>query len=84
MGDELARELIIQIKRNNDLMEAFLKKFDVMPEDTVLTFKDAAKIAGVTRQTIAEYVRQKRLHKVQLGGKRGVLASELKKIQPVS
>jgi len=58
-----------ELKRANDATEA--------ENDRVVGCTEAAKLCGVSPQTISVWVRTGKLRKVYKGGKRGVLLSEL-------
>ena len=50
-------------------------------EDRLLSVAEAAEYCGVTRQTIADYRRKKKLTKVVRGARTGYLQSELDKVK---
>lgn len=52
-------------------------------EENVLNSIQAAKFCGVSRQTIYAWRREKRIKKVERGGKRGYLESELLKVKEI-
>lgn len=54
---------------------------DAGKPDILMTVSQAAEYCGVTRQTIAEYRRQKLLTKVVRGARTGYLQSELDKVK---
>lgn len=65
---KLLRDLTEQLRRRNELDSV----------DHLLSCRQAANELGVTRQTISAMIRQGRLHKVERGGRTGILLSEIK------
>ena len=54
------------------------------PKETrILTTNEAAEYCGVTRQTISDWVRKKRIHKVMAGCKFGFTMEELNTVREI-
>lgn len=70
----LVQELIHELRRHNELLQAQTRKEEVM------TIQDAASYLGRTRQTISRKIREGVLKKVTRGGVTGILLSDLNKI----
>lgn len=83
MSDEVAKKLLASVERNNELIEALLREIR-RSGDRVVSCSEAGRILGRTRQTIHEYVNNGRLHIVDRGGVKGILASELENFSSAS
>ena len=83
MTDEIVMKLIEKVERNNELTEALLREMR-RREDRVVSCSEAGRILGKSRQTVYEYVNNGRLHIVDRGGVKGILASELETISSAS
>lgn len=72
------RSLIAQLTESNNRLAAAL---EAQKSEKVYSCKDAAKIIGVSPQTISRYLAQGRIRKGERGGRIGIPESELNKIK---
>lgn len=77
----ILHELEESNRRRNDI-ERRLTALE--SKDRVLSAGEAARYCGVSRQTINAWIRRKRLTRVELSGKVGVLLSELKQVKTIN
>jgi excisionase family DNA binding protein len=64
-----------------DFTEQLRIRNEIDSPDRLLSCGEAANELGVTRQTISTMIRDKRLTKVERGGRTGILLSELRAIK---
>ena len=85
--DNLLERLVVALERSNDINDALLSEFrtsngmNAKPNDRVLSISEVARRTGKTRQTISRKIRQNIFTRVVVGGKCGILESELYKIR---
>lgn len=71
------RSLIACLTESNNRLA---KALEGQKTETVYSCMDAAKMIGVTPQTISRYIREGRITKVVRGGRVGIPESEIQKI----
>lgn len=71
------RSLIVSLTESNNRLAQALES---QKTEKVLSCTDAAKMIGVTPQTISRYIREGRIRKAIRGGKVGIPESEIKKL----
>lgn len=77
-------EMLEQMGEKIDSLEAKLAKLTgtEKKDDVLLSVEQAAEYCGRTRQTLAKWALQKKIHKVRRGCRTGYLTSELDKVKP--
>lgn len=71
------RSLIACLTESNNRLA---KALEGQKTESIYSCTDAAKMIGVTPQTISRYIREGRIKKAVRGGKVGILESEIKKL----
>lgn len=74
------RRLIVALMESNNRLASALGS---IKEDKIYSCTDAAKLIGVTRQSISRFIREGRIKKVSRGGKVGIPKSEIDKITDI-
>ena len=73
------RSLIAELTASNNRLAAAIEN---QKSEKIYSCKDAAKVIGVSPQTISRYIAQGRIKKGERGGRIGIPESELNKIKP--
>ena len=73
------RSLIAELTASNNRLAAALEG---QKTERVYSCKEAAKVIGVSPQTISRYIAQGRIKKGERGGRIGIPEGELNKIKP--
>ena len=71
------RSLIACLTESNNRLARALEN---QKTESIYSCADAAKMIGVTPQTISRYIREGRIKKAVRGGKVGILESEIQKL----
>lgn len=74
------RRLIVALVESNNRLASALGS---IKEEKVYSCKDAAKLIGVTQQSISRFIREGRIKKVSRSGKVGIPQSEIDKITDI-
>ena len=75
------RRLIVALMESNNRLASALGS---IKEEKIYSCKDAAKLIGVTQQSISRFIREGRIKKVvSRGGKVGIPQSEIDKITDI-
>lgn len=74
---EYDRSLIAGLTESNNRLAAAIEG---QRTETLFSCVEAAKVIGVTPQTISRYIREGRIRKAIRGGKVGIPESEIKKL----